>query len=49
MSFAAKTRSLGEDAALLLLLAFLVPVGILVIGAPFALVVRAGIALVHHL
>jgi len=49
MSFAAKARSLVEDAALLLLLALLVPIGILVVGTPFALCVRVISALVRRL
>lgn len=45
----ATARSLVEDAALLLFLALLFPVGILLVGTPFALCVRAITALVHRL
>ena len=48
-SSSAKARSLVEDVALLLFVALLFPVGILLVGTPFALCVRAISALVHRL
>lgn len=49
MSFAGSARSLLKDIALLLFVVLLFPVGILLVGTPIAVCVRAIVALAHHL
>jgi len=44
-----RMTGLLEDAGLLMLAVFLVPVAILVVGAPLALCIRAIVAIVHLL